>query len=241
MHKTAAETKEHLLRLRPLVFRTHVEVGLAVPFTSIAIAAELAQGSAIEIGAQNMSDLLAGALTGEVSALMIREAGASFVILGHSERRQFFHEDDVLINRKLKLALRMGLKVILCVGETEAQHQAQETEKIITQQLKKGLEQIASDQLQNVIIAYEPVWAIGSKQPATPEIVEKIHLLCKTYVANDWLVPIEGIRLLYGGSVNPHNAKTFLELTHVDGLLVGGASLDVQSFVEIIHHAEDVQ
>lgn len=238
MHKTMAEAKEHLMRLKPLVFRSKVGVWLAVPFTDIKVAAELAHKSNIRVGAQNMSDLLYGALTGEVSAPMIMEAGASFVILGHSERRRIFNEDDFMINRKVKLALRSGLKVILCIGESQEERDAGKTEAVLKLQLKECLEDVTSAQATNVIIAYEPVWAIGNQKPATVEIVEEIHHLCKNYLANLLELPPKHVHVLYGGSVNSSNAKSFLCSPCVDGLLVGGASLDVQSFAEIIHQAQ---
>lgn len=241
MHKTAAETREHVALLKPLVFRSKVGVWLAVPFTDIQPAAELARGSKILIGAQNMSDLLAGALTGEIAASMITEAGAQFVILGHSERRRIFNEDDFMIKRKVKLALRSKLKVVLCIGETKEERDAGKTEQVVKKQLNECLDDVSSEHAGDVSIAYEPVWAIGSQQAATPESVENIHIICKTSLANLWDAASRKTAILYGGSVNAGNAKAFLQRDVVDGLLVGGASLDVQSFADIIHQAEGVQ
>lgn len=240
MHKTCAEAKTHLMQLSPLVFRSKVEIWLAVPFTDLSVAAATAKGSNIQIGAQNMSDLLGGALTGEISAPMIVETGASFVILGHSERRRIFYEDGFMINRKVKLALRSGLKVILCIGESLEQRDAGKTEEILKLQLEECLKDVSLEDASQLVIAYEPVWAIGSRRPATPEIVEKIHHLCKTSIASYFGLPVERARVLYGGSVNAANAKEFLSIPTVDGLLVGGASLDVASFAEIVHQAEGI-
>lgn len=240
MHKTAAEAEANIRHLKAAAFQSHVGVWVAPPFTSIWAAAEAAKGSPIKIGAQNMSDLMAGALTGEVSAPMIVEAGASFVILGHSERRKIFHEDDFMINRKVKLALRSHLKVILCVGETLEERQKDTTEKVLCDQLVECLEDVSADLVEEIIIAYEPVWAIGTGSSAKPEMLEEIHHLCKNCISKYWAVPMEKIRVLYGGSVNGSNAKSFLEVANVDGLLVGGASLDTKSFLEIINEAQKV-
>lgn len=241
MHKTAAETREHIKRLRPLSYNTTVEIWLAVPYTSIAAAAQTAENSPIQIGAQNMSDLAAGALTGEISPIMLIEAGAAFVIIGHSERRRIFKEDDEMINRKVKLALRSDLEVILCIGETREERLAQNTVFILKSQLEKGLQGVHKEQIGKIAIAYEPVWAIGSQEPATQEDVEEIHTLCKNFISSGWDIPFEKVRVIYGGSVTSTNAKDFLTLPVVNGLLVGGASLDVQSFAEIIHQAEMIQ
>lgn len=238
MHKTASEAEEFVNRLKEAAVR---QVWVAPPFTSIKAAADAAKGSPIKIGAQNMSDHVSGALTGEVSAPMILEAGASFVILGHSERRKIFFEDDFMINRKVKLALRSQLKVILCVGESLEERQSHQTEKVLGNQLKECLEDVSASHAEDIIIAYEPVWAIGTGSSAKPEMLEEIHDLCKTYIAKYWAVPFEKIRVLYGGSVNGSNAKSFLEVANVDGLLVGGASLDLKSFMEIINEAEAIK
>lgn len=241
MHKTVAEAKQYFKGLMPLVFRHKVGVWLAIPYTSLATSAQETQDSQIQIGAQNMSDLMAGALTGEISALMVKETGASFVILGHSERRKLFHEDNAMINRKIKLALRTGLKVILCIGETKEERDSGHTAAILKGQLDACLRDVSSDMASQIIFAYEPVWAIGTSNPATVEIVEEIHAMCKNHIANYWELPPDRCHILYGGSVNSGNAGNYLKLPAVDGLLVGAASLDVQSFIEIIHHAEDLR
>ena len=241
MHKTVAETKQYIRSLTPLVFRHKVGIWLAVPYTALASGVEEALDSKIQIGAQNMSDLMAGALTGEISSPMIKETGASFVILGHSERRKIFNEDNAMINRKIKLALRAELKVILCVGETKEERESGHTDSVLKGQLDACLRDVSSEMASQVIFAYEPVWAIGTSNPATVEIVEEIHAMCKNHIANYWELPTDRCHILYGGSVNGGNAGNYLKLPAVDGLLVGAASLDVQSFIEIIHQAEDVR
>lgn len=240
MHKTVAETKEHIKRLKPLVFRSAAGVWLAVPYTDIVASAELTGHTEIQIGAQNMSDLLGGSLTGEISAPMIIEAGAKFVILGHSERRRFFGESDAMINRKVKLAFRSGLQVILCIGETLDERKADQTFSVLQTQLEKCLEGVSHEHASQLVVAYEPVWAIGSKQSASQENVEEIHVLCKNFIASTNGLSQDRIRVLYGGSVTPSNAKDYLQKPNIDGLLVGSASLDVQSFAEIIHQADEM-
>lgn len=241
MHKTAAEAVQYFKGLIPLVFRKKVGVWLSVPYTSLECSVKETTVSQIQIGAQNMSDLMAGAMTGEISPLMIKETGASFVILGHSERRRIFHEDNAMINRKVKLALRNELKIILCIGETKEEKDSGKTNAVLKGQLDACLKDVSSENASQIIFAYEPVWAIGTSNPATVEIVEEIHALCKNHIANYWELPPDRCHILYGGSVNKENAGNYLKLPAVDGLLVGAASLDVQSFIEIIHQAEDVQ
>lgn len=236
MHKTMAETQEHLARLKPLVFRAESSVWLAVPYTDLLLASKEVEGSQIRIGAQNMSELLAGALTGEVSPLMIQEAGASFVLIGHSERRRFFNEDNRTINRKVKLAVKLSLAPVLCIGETLAEKEAGKTEQILTEQLSQGLEGLQPEEAHSLVIAYEPVWAIGTKQPCPPEVVEKIHEFCQDYVAHQ--LGLGKVPTLYGGSVSADNCPAFLQQSRVDGLLVGGASLDVNTFAEIVWKAQ---
>ncbi len=232
MHKTVAETMHHISLLRPLVFRLSADVWLAVPFTDIASASEACKGSRIRVGAQNMSELLAGALTGEISALMLQEAGASFVLLGHSERRRLFSEENRAVNRKAKLAIRHGLTPVICIGETAEEKSAGLTEEVLKKQMNECLEGI----IEEFVLAYEPVWAIGSKEAAAPELVEKIHRFCQNYLAhlNCTIKP----RVVYGGAVSPDNCQSFLQLAYVDGLLVGGASLEVGSFANIVQKAE---
>jgi triosephosphate isomerase len=236
MHKTIAETQEHLARLKPLVFRAESDVWLAVPYTDLMSASKEVEGTRIRIGAQNMSELMGGALTGEISPIMIQEAGASFVLIGHSERRKLFHEDNRTINRKVKLAVKLSLAPVLCIGETQAEKEAGKTEQVLMEQLSQGLDGIRSEEARSLVIAYEPVWAIGTKQPCPPEVVEKIHEFCQDYMAQQ--LGLGKVPTLYGGSVSSDNCSAFLKQSRVDGLLVGGASLDVNAFAEIVWKAQ---
>lgn len=237
MHKTIAEAKVHIKRLRLAAAAEEAVVWIAVPFTSLAACVEEAKDSSISIGAQNMSDLMAGALTGEVSVVMLKEAGASFVILGHSERRQFFNENDEAINRKVKLALREKMQIILCIGEKKEDKENGHTKRVLHEQLSRALLGVDLPSPHLLKIAYEPVWAVGAKQPANLEIIEENHLLCKNSLSEMWGPSSKSIQILYGGAVTPENAGSIMRTQGVDGVLVGGASLDVAAFQEIISQA----
>lgn len=235
MNKTIAEAKTYVFELTPLMRHSRKYVGLAVPFTMIASAAEAAKGTSIAIGAQNASDAEEGAFTGEISSSMVKEAGASFVILGHSERRQLFHENNALINRKLFRALAADLKVVLCIGETKEERDKGETEKVLCNQLSGCLEGVTALQMANLMIAYEPVWAIGTGKVATPESVQVVHHFCRDQIASQWGQHTAEHQIIqYGGSVKPENAAALLEQPDVDGLLIGGASLSLASFSKFI-------
>lgn len=236
MHKTIQEAVAFVEELMPLVKSSPAQIYLAVPFTAIKAVADAAQESHIVIGAQNMNDASEGAFTGEVAGKMLKDAGAKFVILGHSERRRFFHETNSLINRKIKRALLDHLQIILCLGETKDQREAGKTHEVLKTQLEEGLQDVAAEQLENIIIAYEPVWAIGMTQPAGPDTTEEAHSFCRSVIREKWGEnSADHIVIQYGGSVKPDNAKEFLDLPDVDGLLVGGASLSVQEFAKIIN------
>lgn len=238
MHKTLPEASDFVAQFvaayTPL---DNLEVGLAVPYTSIAPLAQLAQdkGSPLLIGAQNMNDCSEGAFTGEVAAAMLKEAGAQFVLLGHSERRRLFGEDDAFINRKVKKAASIGLRPVLCVGETEEEYEEKKTEAVLEQQLTLGLEGIPSTELGNLVIAYEPVWAIGTGRSATPKIAEEAHAFCRSVLVKLLTKTLaKKVPILYGGSVTPSNAASLLEQEEIDGLLIGGASLSLESFLQIV-------
>jgi triosephosphate isomerase len=216
MHKTAAEAKKFL---QGLAVPKNVRVMVAPPFTAISAAAEAAKN--VAIGAQNMHEAEAGAFTGEISAEMLKSAGAQFVILGHSERRKLLHESDAFIAQKVRRALSSGLLPILCIGETEAERRKGITNDALRRQLE-GVE------LGKMMIAYEPIWAIGTGKTATPEMAEETHLAIRSMIGTD------NIPLLYGGSVTPQNVQSLLKQPHIDGALVGGASLDVHQFTQII-------
>ncbi|MEI8366533.1 MAG: triose-phosphate isomerase [Parachlamydiaceae bacterium] len=235
MNKSIAETHIYVSGLGMASSTRSCQVGLAVPFTMISAAAEAAKGTAILIGGQNGSDHEEGAFTGEVSCFMLKDAGASFVLIGHSERRQLFHEDNDLVNRKVKMALRATIRPVICVGETEEQHQSGHTHSVLHTQLIESLNGLTPDEVGASIIAYEPVWAIGTGKSATPEIVEATHLHCRSIIAKEWgKDTADRVTIQYGGSVKPENAETLLRLPNVDGLLVGGASLTVESFNKIL-------
>jgi triosephosphate isomerase (TIM) len=235
MYKTISEAVSFIEGLIPFASKTHAEVGLAVPFTILPSAAKAAQNSLIKVGAQNLNAEKEGAFTGEISGRMLTDAGASFVIVGHSERRRLFHETDAMINKKLKGALHAGLRTIVCIGETLEEHQQGKVQTVLQKQIEQSFEGITEEQLKNVILAYEPVWAIGTNQTATPEIAQKAHRFCREVMARKWgEIPAEKVVIQYGGSVKADNAASLLEQADVDGLLVGGASLSLDSFSKII-------
>lgn len=236
MYKTVADTEGFLNELKPLIPAAEATVWIAVPFTSIRAAVAHTADSDIQIGAQNMNDATEGAFTGEVAAKMLLEAGATFVLLGHSERRQHFQENDAFINRKVKRALSSGLRPVLCIGETLQQREDGEMEDTLATQLSQCLQGLEKDQLDTLVIAYEPVWAIGTGVTATPELAQEAHLFCREYLTQHWGTEIAAhIPLLYGGSAKPENAAALLAQPDIDGLLVGGASLDAKSFAAIIN------
>ena len=222
MYKTVPEAVEFVKTLAPLVADSQAEVWVAVPYTAIAAAAEVAAGTNIRIGAQNMNDASEGAFTGEIAARMLVDAGASFVLVGHSERRHLFGESDAFVNRKVKRALADGLRPIVCVGETLEQRDAGQTAEVLKEQVAGSLSGVDG----NFVLAYEPVWAIGTGRSATPEEAQKEHALLRDLVGDH--------QILYGGSVKPENASALLAQPDIDGLLVGGASLSPESFAKIV-------
>ncbi len=242
MYKTIVQAADFVKKLAPLVANSTTEVFLAVPFTTLHTASEQAKGTNLIIGAQNINDATEGAFTGEIAASMVKDAGAQFVLLGHSERRRYFHEDDALINRKIKRSLSVGLRPVLCVGETLPEREADNTEEAVKAQIEKGLSDLTTSQLKNLILAYEPVWAIGSGLYATPKEAQEMHQFCRKILAelfdSDFAstIPIQ-----YGGSVNALNAKVLMEQPDVDGLLVGGASLSLESFSQIVNNVGQLQ
>ncbi len=212
-----------------------VDVVIAPPFTSLTIAEGLIKNSGIKLGAQNMYPEVEGAFTGEVSPKMLKAIGVEYVILGHSERRQYFNETNEFINMKAKKALEFGLKPIICVGELLAEREKGITNKVITDQINGVLNGLTEQQLQSVIIAYEPVWAIGTGKTATPQQANEVHQLIRKLVAEKFSQTVaDRIIIQYGGSVKPENAKDLLTQPDIDGALVGGACLKVESFIAII-------
>ncbi|MBI2208760.1 triose-phosphate isomerase [Candidatus Woesearchaeota archaeon] len=210
------------------------EIVICPPFASLNEVKKSIKGTKIKLGAQNMHFEEKGAFTGEISAPMLRDAGCEYVILGHSERRAYFDETDGIINKKIKAALKNKLKAILCIGETLEQRESNETKAVIKFQLENCLRSINNEEIKNIVIAYEPVWAIGTGKNATPEQAEEVHLFIRGLLKKLYNVDIsENIRIIYGGSVNEKNAKELLAMKNIDGALVGGASLDPKSFAEI--------
>jgi triosephosphate isomerase len=238
MHETVAEAVELVDALGPRVSATdHVEVGVCPPFTALAAVVERTHGSGIEVFAQNMHEADAGAFTGEVSAGMLAELGVHGVVLGHSERRQYFNETDRALQVKVPRALAAGLAPILCVGETEEERDAGDTERKLRHQVQEGLAKVADQRLGDVVIAYEPIWAIGTGRTATPEQAQEAIAFVRALVGDRSSEQAEQVRIVYGGSVKPDNAPELLALPDIDGGLVGGASLDVDSFRAIMDAA----
>ena len=215
-----------------------VEVIVCPPFTSLSEVNSLLKGTQVKLGAQNMYYEESGAYTAEISADMLKSVGCEYVILGHSERRVIFNESDKLINKKIKTAIIKELKPIFCVGELLEQRESGETMKVISAQIEKGLEGITSDQMKNIIIAYEPVWAIGTGKTATPQQANEVHLFIRELVAKKFsTVVAENLIIQYGGSVKPDNAGELLSQKDIDGALIGGACLKADSFLSIIASA----
>ncbi len=219
--------------------KTGCEVVLCVPFVDIAAAVEAAKGTNVRIGAQNVHFEEKGAFTGEISAEMLLESGAEYVIVGHSERRQYFGETDETVNKRTRAALAAGLKVILCLGEVLAQRQSGITEEIVSMQTKLDLAGIPAEQMKNVVIAYEPVWAIGTGLTATPDQAEEVCAIIRTVVAGLYTPAVaEALTIQYGGSMNDGNAAELLSKVDVDGGLIGGASLVPEKFAKIVDAAQ---
>lgn len=227
MYKTIGEATQFLKTLIPQVTHASCKVMIAPPFTAIADCCRLTKGTNILIGGQNMSDSEEGAFTGEISARMLKEAGAKFVILGHSERRLHFGETNQLIHHKLKRAITDELPAILCIGETQEQREKGHSEKVIQQQLKECIGGLTEEEIRQLIIAYEPVWAIGTGKTATPEMAQEMHAMIREFLGSK-------LPILYGGSVKPANIDSLLTQPDIDGALIGGASLDEGAFAKMV-------
>jgi triosephosphate isomerase (TIM) len=234
MNKTIDETERFLAEFLPGAADSGVEVVICPPYPSLKSAVEHCLQSRVKVAAQNMHEEENGAFTGEVSAPMLLELGVDGVILGHSERRQFFGESDEALARKVPAALAAGLEPILCVGEDESQRDSDETEGVLTRQIEADLAAVADERLAEVVIAYEPIWAIGTGRTATPEQAQDAIGLIRERIAARDADAAAGVRILYGGSVKPDNAAELLGQRDVDGALVGGASLDPGDFAAIV-------
>ena len=239
MNMLPNEAIDFIQELTPLVKDTKNEVVLCVPYTDLFYALLHVQDTNIKIGAQNMHWEEKGAYTGEVSPAMLTDAGVKYVVLGHSERREYFAETDETVNKKIKSALAHGLKPIVCVGETLEQREAGKTEKVVTNQIAKAFEGINASDLEKIIVAYEPIWAIGTGKTATKEdanttIMQIRKKIAEIYGQNE----AEGVIIQYGGSVKSSNAKELFEMSDIDGGLVGGASLKAEEFSKIVKFDE---
>jgi triosephosphate isomerase (TIM) len=236
MHKTVAEAAEFIDSLLPRIAATQSDVVLCPPFTALTAVVERRYGTAVKVAAQNMHEEESGAFTGEVSAPMLVELDVEAVVLGHSERRQYFDETDEALARKVQVALAHDLEPILCVGESEGARDAGETEEVLERQLQADLGGLEAGQIENVVIAYEPIWAIGTGRTATPDQAQEACAFIRD-VLRARGGAADRVRILYGGSVKPANAAELLALPDVDGALVGGASLDAEDFAAIVEAA----
>lgn len=235
MHKTTAATRTMLAALLPrLPAAGGVEVGVAPPFTALSAAAEALAGSGVRLGAQNLYPAVEGAYTGEVSPVMLADVGADFVILGHSERRALLGEDDDLVGRKVAACISHGLTAMLCCGETREQRDAGRTEQVLERQLRAALASAEPAWPQRLVVAYEPIWAIGTGLTATPAMAQEAHAFLRGLLGGILGAAASGIRILYGGSVKPDNAAELMAQPDVDGALVGGASLEAAPFAAIV-------
>ena len=239
MNKDAAAGRELVESLKPLVAGfTDADVVVCPPFTTLGAVVAAAAGSNIKVGAQNVHWAESGAYTGEISAEMLVSAGVEYVIIGHSERRQYFGETDATVNSRLKAALKAGLKPIVCVGETLAEREGGKTSDVIGRQLREGLAGLTAADMANVIIAYEPVWAIGTGKTATPIIAEETHkFIRETVGALFGSATASALRIQYGGSMKPENARELVAQADIDGGLIGGAALKADSFAKLISEA----
>ena len=236
MHKTGSQAAEAASRLTRLVDDAkNVEVMIAPTFTALYQVAQVLKGSAIALGAQNLYWEKQGAFTGEISSEMLVDAGCSQVIIGHSERRQFFGETDATVNRKIAAALAAKLVPVFCIGETEPQREAGETFSVLDKQVRDGLKDFGFGDLGSLVVAYEPVWAIGTGKTASREQAQEAHHFIRSLIETLFGKPLaSAVRILYGGSVKPDNVRALMEMPDVDGALVGGASLDPETFSKLV-------
>lgn len=241
MNNTRPEAKALLEAIKPLVANAegNVEVIACVPFTNLETAINTTEGSNVKIGAENVHFEEKGAFTGEISAPMLVELGVEYVVIGHSERRQYFGETDETVNKRTLAALKAGLKPIVCVGELKWERQCNITEEVIARQIKLDLWDVTAEQVKNVVIAYEPVWAIGTGLTATPEQAEEVCAFIRAQLAKLYdQATAEAVTIQYGGSMNAGNAAELLSMENIDGGLIGGASLKTADFTTIVKAAQ---
>ncbi|AXC09407.1 Triosephosphate isomerase [Acidisarcina polymorpha] len=238
MYKTPAEARSCAeALLKSLQDHTRDEIAICPPFVSLSIVLDTLSGSNLAVGAQNMHFADEGAYTGEISPPMLTSIGVTYVILGHSERRQYFNETDELVNQKLHAAFRHKLSPILCVGEKLEEREHNLTEEVLMRQIELALRNVSPNDASSLVIAYEPIWAIGTGKTATPEMAAEAHLLIRSQVARRLdRKSADNLRILYGGSVRPDNAPSLLNQPEIDGALVGGASLNPESFIKLVRY-----
>ena len=236
MNMTPSEGAAFAKELVSALKGSTTKVMIAPPFVTIPAVVEAVKGSSIIVAAQNMSDNLNGAFTGEVSALMLKDLGVNTVILGHSERRSLYGESDQFINKKVLLALSQEMDVDLCIGETLSEREGGKLEEVLTRQVTEGLKGVSEQQMKRITLAYEPVWAIGTGKTATPEDADAAHAFIRSLIAKLYTKGVaEELIIQYGGSVKASNAKALMSKEHIDGALVGGASLSVEQFLPIVN------
>ena len=243
LNKTIGEAVEFVLALRDLVADvTDVEIVLAPPFTALSAVAKGLEGSNIRLAAQDVFWEDSGAFTGEVSPVMLKEVGCDYVIIGHSERRQYFGETNETVNRKAKAAHAHGLKPIICVGETLVDREAGGTESVIKDHIINGISEFSEREILSTVMAYEPVWAIGTGRTATPNQTQKVQRFIRSLLSRTYSADVASqVRIQYGGSVNPDNAADLMAQPDVDGALVGGASLEAESLAQIVKATHTVK
>jgi len=236
MHKTIRESVDFArLLVNKCDELADRRIVIAPPFPALQAVGEALKGSEIHLSAQNLHEQPSGAYTGEVSAGMLSDAGCEYVIVGHSERRTIFGEKDDVINKKLKIGISSGLMPIFCIGETLSERDAGQTFAVIDRQIKEGLNNLTTDDIRRVVIAYEPVWAIGTGKTATPEQAQEVHAYIREIIKKTYGEGVSAfVAVIYGGSVNPNNIGGLMDQPDIDGALVGGASLDIESFIRII-------
>jgi triosephosphate isomerase len=239
MYKTAPEAADLATRLKSLLHDvTDADVMVAPPFTALGVVADILKGSNIYLGGQDLFWETEGAYTSQISAPMLKAAGCTYVIIGHSERRQYFGETNETVNRKMKAALQGDLTPVLCVGESEGEREAAQTFPVVKGQLEEGLQGLDDAGLRRVTVAYEPVWAIGTGKTATREQAQEVHAFIRERIKEGFGDEIaNALRILYGGSVRPANIAGLIAMDDIDGALVGGASLDAESFEAIVRNA----
>ncbi|OUW15650.1 MAG: triose-phosphate isomerase [Opitutales bacterium TMED158] len=241
MNKTPEEGTELASEIASIVSKdASVDVVVCPTFTALDRVSQSIEGSAVKLGAQNLYPKSSGAYTGEISPEMLRAVFAKYAILGHSERREYFGESDAFVNEKVKFALENLISPILCIGETLEQREADETLEVAKTQLLGGLEEVSAEQMSSVVVAYEPVWAIGTGKTATPEMAQEVHASIRALLNEKYGAAVgEKVRILYGGSMKPANADSLLAQKDIDGGLIGGAALDAKSFCDLVGSAKN--